>query len=340
MENNRYTPDELITDESFVQWVLGRKEGHWEQWSSLSPENKVVTEQAKGMIMAMKFKHEELSVEKIEDMKGHIEQKIAQGSMDNEAPLYPDWKGVFRIAAAVALLIAGAFVFYNEVFIENTFVDAPVALQYMDKSTPKGARVTFKLSDGTMVNLNANSKLIYPEKFDGKNREVYLEGEGFFDVTENAQKPFIVTTGDIQTRVLGTTFNVKASSNQDMVQVALVSGSVSIFDKKSEKSMILTPDEMATYDRKSNSTVKSYFDKEMVLGWKDQLLVFSNTDFQEVIRTLENWYGVSVIVKTDESIEKGFTGRYHNKSLETVLKGLSFSYGFEFRITDQVVIIY
>lgn len=338
MDNNQYTPDELITDESFVQWVLGREQGHWEQWSRLSPENKAVAEEAKGMITAMKFKHEVLSVEKIEDMKGHIEQKIAKGSTD-QSPSYPDWKGVFRVAAAVALLIAGALVFYKVGFIKNTIENAPVALQYMDKSTPKGARVTFKLSDGTMVNLNANSKLIYPKKFDGKNREVYLEGEGFFDVTENAQKPFIVTTGDIQTRVLGTTFNVKASSNQDRVQVALVSGSVSIFNKTSEKSMLLAPDEMATYDRKSNSTVKSDFDKEMVLGWKDQLLVFSNTDFRQVIKTLENWYGVSVIVRTNKSIEKGFTGRYQNKSLETVLKGLSFSYGFDFRITDKVVII-
>ncbi|MFT7037046.1 MAG: transmembrane sensor [Cyclobacteriaceae bacterium] len=245
----------------------------------------------------------------------------------------------YKVAAAVAILLTSAITLYMANKPEQVTNIEAVAIKYIDKTTPKGARVTFKLSDGTTVNLNANSKLIYSDKFDDDKREVYLEGEGFFDVTENTEKPFIVTTGDIQTKVLGTTFNIKALSNSEFIEVALVTGSVSLFNSKSNETLLLKPDEMGTYSKSNLTTVKSLYNKERVLGWKDQLLTFSNTDFSEVVESLENWYGVSFVIKTKRKFRKGFTGKYKNKSLETVMKGLGFSYGFQFVISDKVVII-
>lgn len=339
MNYNNYSLEELIADESFILWVYGEGGSKWDQWLKAYPENKNKVDQAREMITSVKFKGYDLSREKVEDLKKRIEIKI-ENHQGKIIPIRSAWNYWRKRVAVIAALITSAAAFY---FIQNTtdtLTDTtPVAINYVDKTTPKGTRVTFKMSDGSVVNLNANSKLIYPETFDVDKREVYLEGEAFFDVTENAEIPFIVTTGDIQTKVLGTTFNVKAEINAGTVEVALVTGSVSLYNSKSSESLLLKPDEMGTYNKLSQTTIKSLFDKERVLGWKNQLLTFSNTDFEEVIRTLENWYGVSFIIRHNGKFKKGFTGKYKSKSLETVMNGLSFSYGFNFRISDKVVII-
>jgi transmembrane sensor len=338
MNNNKFTLEELIADESFVLWIYGEGGTQWDKWVKANSENQNQAEKARDMIASMKFKGYAISADKVESIKNRIEDKI-EIEEGKTIPMGSQWKKWTKVAAVVAILLASAVVLYTLQKSEPAAGIESVAIKYMDKTTPKGARVTFKLSDGSTVNLNANSKLIYPESFDSDKREVYLEGEAFFDVTENTEKPFIVTTGDIQTKVLGTTFNIKALSSSEFIEVALVTGSVSLFNSKSLETLLLKPDEMGTYSKSNLTTVKSLYNKERVLGWKDQLLTFSNTDFNEVVESLENWYGVSFLIKTERKFRKGFTGKYKNKSLETVMKGLGFSYDFQFVISDKVVII-
>ncbi|MFY0652440.1 MAG: FecR family protein [Cyclobacteriaceae bacterium] len=338
MNNNNYTLEELIADESFVLWAYGEGGTQWDEWVNANPGNGELADKAQEMIASMKFKGYALTDDKVEQIKQRIEVNI-ESEGGKVIPIQSRWKKWTKVAAVVAVLLASAVVLYTKRESESTTVLSPIAIKYLDKTTPKGARVTFKLSDGSTVNLNANSKLIYPESFDEDNREVYLEGEAFFDVAENVEKPFIVTTGDIQTKVLGTTFNIKALTSSENIEVALVTGSISLSNLKSSESLLLKPDEMGTYNGSSQPIIKSLYDRERVLGWKEQLLTFSNTDFSEVIESLENWYGVSFVIKSKKKFTKGFTGKYKNKSLETVMKGLSFSYEFNFRISDKVIII-
>lgn len=338
MNNNNYTLEELIADESFVLWTYGEGGTHWDEWAEVNSENKNKAEKAREMITSMKFKGYALSQEKVVQIKNRIQHNI-EAEEGKVIPIQSKWKNWTKVGAVVTILLASAVVLYTTRESESATVTSPVAVKYTDKTTPKGARTTFKLSDGSIVNLNANSKLIYPNKFNGDKREVYLEGEAFFDVAENAKKPFIVTTGDIQTKVLGTTFNIKAPTSSEIIEVALVTGSISLSNSKSSETLLLKPDEMGTYNGSSQPIIKSLYDKERVLGWKEQLLTFSNTDFDEVIKSLENWYGVSFVIKTDKKFVKGFTGKYKNKSLETVMKGLGFSYDFQFIVSDKVVII-
>ena len=339
MNNNNFTLEELIAEESFVLWVYGEGGTQWNEWVQVNSENRNKAEKARKMVTSMTFKGYALSDDKVDGIKSKIELNI-EAEQGKVIPLQPKWKNWMKVAAVVTVLLASAMALYmTQQSVQAKIEITPIAIKYIDKTTPKGARTTFKLSDGSIINLNANSKLIYPDRFDGNKREVYLEGEAFFDITENTEKPFVVTTCDIQTKVLGTTFNIKAPVSAQTIEVALISGSVSIINSKSSETLLLKPDEMGTYDRLRLTTIKSLYYKERVLGWKDQLLTFSNTDFDEVIESLENWYGVSFVFKSNKTFTKGFTGKYKNKSLETVMKGLGFSYDFQFVISDKVVII-
>lgn len=326
--------DEIILD-SFVGNITPSNLKKLEVWRNQSPKNEQSFVHLK---KAWETKQEEPKYINY----ASLEQRIIDqtyGQVTSKKIFSLGVSSIYKVAAAVTILLTSAIAFYMINKSEQVTNIEVAASKYIDKATPKGVRITFKLSDGTTVNLNSNSKLIYPDKFDGDKREVYLEGEGFFDVTKNPEKPFIVTTGDIQTRVLGTSFNVKALSTSEIIEVALVTGSVSLLNSRSNETLLLKPDEMGTYSKSKLITVKSLYNKERVLGWKDQLLTFSNTDFNEVIESLESWYGVSFVIKTNRKFKMGFTGKYKNKSLETVMKGLGFSYDFQFVISDKVVII-
>ncbi len=333
--DEHYSPEKLATNESFILWVYGQGEEHWASWANASKQNAKCAEQAREMVLAMKFKTYEMSKDRVALIKNKIEDRVDQ----HEGKRFFMLSGKWRVAAVITLLLASMVVWYSS---DWNLGLGPLAetTRYKEKTTPKGAKITFKLSDGTKVNLNADSKLVYPAAFQEGKREVYLEGEAFFDVEENPEKPFVVHTGHIQTRVLGTTFNVKARPNEEMVQVALVTGAVSLYNAKSAETLLLKPDQMATINKSNQKAVKTAYNTDLILGWKNQLLAFSNTDFDQVIETLENWYGVTVIVKRKERFAKGFTGKYKNKSLETVMRGLSFSYGFEYKISDKIVVIH
>lgn len=244
------------------------------------------------------------------------------------------------IAAAVLLAIVSTFVFTQQQSDEPVAVTRP---QYISKSTPKGSKLNIKLGDGSMVKLNSDSRIWFQSDFNNLDvREVYLEGEAFFDVAKNPNKPFKVYTGQVETRVLGTSFNIKAYSPGQMVNVAVVTGNVEVTDKGNVSSgnqpMDLLPNEQATVSPGEKKMQKSNFDYIEVVAWKDDLLHFKNASFDQVMDRLEIWYGVKFVLQ-NKKIEKGFSGTYDDKSLEHVLEGVSYVLNFDYEINGKVVII-
>jgi len=160
------------------------------------------------------------------------------------------------------------------------------------------------LSDGTEVWLNATSKLRFPFNFSGNKREVYLDGEAYFQVTKNDAKPFIVHTEQTDIEVLGTSFNVNAY-NDGITRTSLVSGSV--IARADGKEIHLRPGQEATYKTDKGYDVHS-FDESEVLAWMKGVYVFHNTSLQEIAEVLERWYGVKVVFDNKELASKKFTG--------------------------------
>ena len=247
---------------------------------------------------------------------------------------------LYRAAAVLLICAVVSWVAYYRL---SPTPEQPPVNEIVEKIIPIGQKSTIRLSDGTIVKLNADSRLKYSKRFDGPSRKVYLEGEAFFEVEEDTLRPFLVHSGDVITSVLGTSFNIKAHAEEQTVKVALVSGKVKLHHTVLDSlqfSYTLAPNEMLTYRKDLARSEKGYFNKEDVLAWKEQTLFFENADLAEMAVVLKRWYGKQFVINHGEAITRKFSGKFtNNKSLEYVLDVLSLDANFTYRITDNAVII-
>ncbi len=204
--------------------------------------------------------------------------------------------------------------------------------------------VSIELSDGTQVWLNKNSKIEYPKVFDGDERQVYLQGEAFFEVVPNPEKPFIVKSDRISTRVLGTSFDVRAYKGDETASVSVATGKVEVSKEIEKGSPIritqLTPQQELVINTEKDETyidIVSTFD---IGAWRKDQLVFRNNTYSEVITRLEEHYGVNITL-TDENLNDCRVMANFNEgaTLKDVLKLLSISNSFRYKIEGTDVTI-
>ena len=162
-------------------------------------------------------------------------------------------------------------------------------------STPRGKDYELVLSDGTVVLLNADSKIAFPTRFTGDKRTVKLVGEAYFKVSKNKHRPFIVETGNLYTKVLGTEFNLKAYPHSD-VNVTLIKGSVAV--NAEGKEVMLKPGENAEYSEDKDIEVTTV-DTEGYIQWKDGYFYFDNVPLIDVVRDLGRWYNVNIEIRNN-----------------------------------------
>ena len=212
---------------------------------------------------------------------------------------------------------------------------------YQEVKAAFGTQSKLQLADGTVVYLNSGSKLHFPLSFSNqKNRVVTLEGEGYFDVTKNTQKPFIVRTSDMDVKVLGTSFNVQAYPNTGKIEVALVEGAVELHkpnDVKGSYLAKLKPYDVSTY-LVAERVLKRVVDKDMYkyMAWKDGKIMFVNAPMTHVVQTLENWYNISIKLENSQLNEFRFTASFKDESLAQVLNLLSLTSPMNYNIENAV----
>ncbi|WPP50992.1 FecR family protein [Catalinimonas niigatensis] len=242
--------------------------------------------------------------------------------------------------AAVITLLLGCFAYFYFVLVKASSAPPEAKIADQDvliiKNTAKGEKLTLVLADSTIVKLNAGSQLSY---YKHTPREVFLEGEAFFEVIRDTLHPFQIHSGNILTTVLGTSFNIKAFAEEE-IAVSVVSGEVKVAqqDNIAVLDLHLKPGEQAVYSAQDTTFSKNRFDPEDVLSWKEGRLYFKNARFSEVVNALEHWYGVEISVER-KGIENGFSGSYTNRSLESVLEGMSFVLNFDYEIHEKHIII-
>lgn len=245
-----------------------------------------------------------------------------------------------KAAAAILLLLAASFVIYL-VLEQNSSRDRDTSIAVKDvvKETRRGEKLKTKLPDGTSVYLNAESKLIYPEHFSDSNRVVHLTGEGFFDVTEDEKRPFTVRTQNMNITALGTSFSISAYNDSHEEQVALVSGKLLIKNVKNQKMTIDSGHTvtLSQSDYRFSTSDLSYLDD---VAWKDGILYFNNSSFDDIINVLERNYGVTFILsKNLMPIKDTYSGLFKDEVLDNILKVLSFSMDFQYKINGEDVLI-
>ena len=160
---------------------------------------------------------------------------------------------------------------------------------------PRGGEFNLTLSDGTRVWLNAETELLYPVRFSGKQRVVYLKGEAYFDVVKNQEMPFIVQVEDVSVKVYGTGFNV---NTYEGVETVLVNGSVGM--KQGGKEVMLTPNQKGTFDRSKGEIVVEDVDVLAYVAWKDGDFIFRNESLGRIMDKLSRWYGLEVFYQNGE----------------------------------------
>lgn len=209
------------------------------------------------------------------------------------------------------------------------FMYSEVYPAYSEIHAPKGTHTKFDLPDGSSGYLNGGSTVRFPTLFKGKNREVSLEGEAYFDVRSNPQRPFIVSGQNIKVVAYGTSFNVEVYPEDKINRVTLVKGKVQVKANESDRSQhlgTLLPGEMCVFDKEDSSSRIVSVDAEKIVSWKDGKLVFINEPFDEVVKKLNRRYGVNIVIEDKKLKDYTYLATFpEDETLDEVLKLLTIS---------------
>lgn len=241
-------------------------------------------------------------------------------------------------AAAVALIIISAGLF---LFIKN-FSAHSGNIVLVEQIVPRGKMIHLSMSDGTQVWLNSDSRFRYPRKFSAGNREVYLEGEAFFDVAKDPKRPFRIHSQDLTTTVLGTSFNLRSYGSEDMQEVAVISGKVSVIhsDTNTSQEIKLLPGEKAQLTKNSGELSKLMFvDYNRYTSWKDGKLIFENTPVSDVISSLERRYDIDIELGSKAMENCRVTAEFDRLPVERIMYLLCYTLKGKYSVTNSGYLI-
>lgn len=357
--------EDFLEDVAFRRWVfhpLPQDEGFWQQWLADHPEKAAVVNQARQQLVAIKGNLPQLSDE-------HIDQKVAQlvrqAQLEQTADirplpvvhhLAPTW---YYLAASVALLVGLFWVYRYQVQPSSSTpttythlveeASQPLVEVTNDDRSPK--KIT--LADGSVAVLYANSRLSFPKQFSDSTREVYLTGQAFFQVRKNPARPFLVYANELVTKVLGTSFFVRAYEQDQHVQVSVRTGKVSVFARADKQAttkihtreldgIILTPNQQATLMRSEQRLVRSLVAEPQRVdapAVQKTSLVFRQTPIAEVFAALERAYGVDIVFDEALMAHCTLTARFDNESLYKKLEWICAGTESRYEEVDGQIII-
>lgn len=189
-------------------------------------------------------------------------------------------------------------------YLGDTSVVAEV--HYNTLRIPRGGEYSITLSDGTVVYMNSESELRYPVKFVGNERKVFLSGEAYFDVTSDKDHPFLVELKKSVVKVLGTSFDIRAYEDEDVVMTTLVRGKVAFLS--GDKKVILNPGEQGILDQ-TGEMEKRGVDTYLYTAWKEGVFAFQQERLEEIMKIVSRWYNVNVFWENESQKEVTFTGK-------------------------------
>ncbi|AKP51597.1 hypothetical protein CA2015_2176 [Cyclobacterium amurskyense] len=310
------------------------------RWMQKSADNVNTFEQMKRVWDAthinQKISNEDRVFNKIQNKKLFLEGLKTETSNPKQLPNTLRKKGQFRRIAAIAacLMILISFPIYKS--LVNTPENTHALPVLTHKENGRGQKSKVILSDGTNVWLNSSSKLSYINGFTDSIREVFLEGEAYFEVTKDKGKPFIVHTGNLKTTVLGTSFNIRHYPTDAHPTLFLEEGKVMYeYLKTSNETNVLLPGNGVKWDSKKSEMVEFSDDPLHWNAWKNNILLFDDLDFKTALEECERWYDVDFIIKGTPPTHWRFTGKFKNAYLKSVLQSMQYGKQFDFKIQGK-----
>ncbi|GAB3892119.1 FecR family protein [Larkinella knui] len=322
MDYIHYSAEDFIVDDYFRKWVNGQlpqEDTFWPEWVRHHPEKEALISQAKFVLKALEMKHIPITDAKVSDkVRQMLEETDAQLTVERSFWATNWWK----LAAAVVLVLGISGYFLNQKLLNPTRYDELVMAQAnptIEKVNNSNQPIKISLSDGSIITLQPKSKLSYPETFAKEARTVFLSGEGFFDIAKNPRKPFLVYANELVTKVLGTSFSIRAFEKDKDVVVKVFTGKVSVLSGKEAvhtasqpfsqtDGVILMPNQMVIYERTPDKLTKTLVENPKMIVPQpidSNPFNFQNTPVSQTFEVLEKGYGVPILY--DEEVLKNCT---------------------------------
>ncbi|MCF0069962.1 FecR domain-containing protein [Dyadobacter sp. CY261] len=301
-----FTVEELATDDTFRLWVINPTpeiDRHWQQWLQLNPDRAGVAARARELVLAVHDLYKDDLSDEI------LSQEIAEITRIAEERNIPFYQRAVWRAAAILLLTGGLSWFYytthNTITPAGKSTEITLESEMVTRTNQADVEITVLLSDNSVATLSKGSSIKYPRHFSASERRVYLTGEAFFDVAKNPNVPFLVYTNETVTKVLGTSFRIKAFDGDNTEMVAVKTGRVSVYPKKDYEmqhgnarlaGVILNPNQQVVFNRKDKKLEKAVAANTGILAesmlLKDQ--VFDDQPVTAAFDALGKAYGISI----------------------------------------------
>lgn len=300
-----------------------------EEWLEVSPENRAILSEIVSTWSLTKQKtqfyvtNKSINWEKLMKRIGHSQSRTIQ------------LNAYYRWIAAASII---AVVFLAGLGLGDGFFKYSSNASFVKITAPEGSKTQIVLPDSTHVWLNSGAELQYPADFSVQNRRVTMKGECFFAVAKDPEHPFIVDGTKLRIKVYGTKFNVNEDRFTKGTDVTLISGKVEVFNQNNQFLSKLNPGEQLVYN-KGLSTVQRTQNPEALTAWINNMLIFNNQPFEEVINYLEKWYGVTITLDKTLYYKYNYTFKVKTESLREVLELISFITPIEYRIEGEKVTI-
>ncbi|SHG06701.1 FecR family protein [Fodinibius roseus] len=343
--------EDLLADDSFIRWIshsaTEKERAHWEQWMAEDPAREVMVREAQKLHQSIHY--DPFDTPDFKNELAELEETISQYET-NRVPTerFSHSKSNYvhywmRVAAVLLLTIVTGWGIY--VGLPQSDPDKKeVKIEWAVSETEFGEKRALQLTDGSKIILNADSRLRYPQRHTGKELQVWLEGEAYFDIVHKTgadRRQFTVHTRDGDVRVLGTKFNVNTRKNQ--TEVVLEEGKVKIEKPDSSRSSsishVMTPGEMVRFDSQQNRIDVQAINPELYTSWTEDRLVFEETPLHEIAYDLETIYGLEVRIASSELGEMLVSGTVSNDNLPVLLSSLSRLLEVDIDRREQLILI-
>lgn len=352
-EYEKYTIEDFITDDDFIQWAKYPTDESDIFWNSIIenvPSQFSTIQKAKLAVQQLAIAAKQTApTDEIPIIWAEIE-----GDMTKKSKILFwgfEWKK-WAVAASIILILGSGF-WLKSVFLPNTnsvyarlTTNNTTLLKEIINSSSKDQAV--KLPDGSEAVLKPNSRLSYTKSFEGKLREVYLSGEAFFEVKKNPKKPFMVYANGLVTKVLGTSFSVKAFESDREVIVKVTTGKVSVYAQNTARNqdpeingVVLTPNQKMIFGKDDERFTRTLVEKPAVLISNQELQQFSFNDspVEQIFLALEKAYGVKIIFDKDVINNCRLTTSLSNENLFEKLDIICAGIEANYKVVDAQVII-
>ena len=312
-----------------------------ENWLNQSPDSQAAYDEYK---QVWKFSGVNISDELVDVDKGWNElnkritafESIKEELQADRFTINKKLVYTFVRIAAVFILAFGIF------FLMNTLkTEQQIATVHYTASEIQDSPIV--LADGSQVLLDKDAQISYPETFAAEVRRISFEGNAFFNIAHNPEKPFIITSGEIQIEVLGTSFSFYSCPEADEMILCLESGkvrfsSINIADGSVREQLILTTGEKAVYNKSTKSLVRSEITNQNYMAWKTGILIFEKTPLNEVICAIEQTYNLQIV--SDKNMENLLlTARFKNETPENIFESLSTIFGIQYSFNGKTVLL-